>query len=159
MKDTLSHIDGSGRFKMVDVGQKSATVRVAIAEGQIVMKQETLSMISDGVIPKGDVITVSQLAGVMGAKRTAELIPLCHPLMLSFVDVKFIVDLTLPGMIITAEVKNTGTTGVEMEALTAVSISALTVYDMIKAVDKTAIIGNIRLIEKHGGKSGDYFRE
>jgi len=159
VNEKLSHIDGSGRFTMVDVDQKSTTMRVAIAEGQIVMKQETLSMISDGVIPKGDVITVSQLAGVMGAKRTAELIPLCHSLMLSYVDVKLFVDLTLPGMIITAEVKSTGTTGVEMEALTAVSISALTVYDMIKAVDKTAIIGNIRLIEKHGGKSGDFYRE
>jgi len=159
MNESLSHIDGSGKFSMVDVGQKSSTLRVAIAKGQIVMKQSTLLLICDGEVPKGDVITVSQLAGVMGAKRTAELIPLCHSIMLSYVDVKFTVDDSLPGVIITAVVKSTGTTGVEMEALTAVSISALTVYDMIKAVDKTAIIGNIRLVEKHGGKSGDYYRE
>jgi len=144
---------------MVDISEKRTTERMAIAKGQIIMKPETLAMICDGEIPKGDVFTVSQLAGVMGAKRTGELIPLCHPLLLSFVDVKFTADRDLPGILIAAEVKTTGTTGVEMEALTAVSLSALTVYDMIKAVDKTVIIGNIRLIEKHGGKSGDFYNE
>jgi len=159
MSNKLSHTDGSGNFNMVDISEKRTTERMAIAKGQIIMKPETLAMICDGEIPKGDVFTVSQLAGVMGAKRTGELIPLCHPLLLSFVDVKFTADRDLPGILIAAEVKTTGTTGVEMEALTAVSLSALTVYDMIKAVDKTVIIGNIRLIEKHGGKSGDFYNE
>jgi cyclic pyranopterin phosphate synthase len=155
----LSHVDRSGKFKMVDIGQKKSTERIAIAKGQIAMKMETLSLICDNGIPKGDVLTVSQLAGVMGAKRTAELIPLCHPLPLSYVGVTLEVNSALPGLNITAEAKNIGQTGVEMEALTAVAIAALTVYDMIKAVDKTMIIGNIRLVEKHGGKSGDIYNE
>jgi cyclic pyranopterin phosphate synthase len=155
----LSHLDGSGKLKMVDVGQKKSTERIAIAKGQISMKMETLALICDNGMPKGDVLTVSQLAGVMGAKRTADLIPLCHPLPLSFIDVKLEVNSTLPGINITAEVKNVGQTGVEMEALTAVSIAALTVYDMIKAVDKSMIIGGIKLVEKHGGKSGDIYNE
>jgi len=159
MGHQLSHTDESGKFKMVDVSGKGSTTRIAVAEGHVIMKEETLAMICEGGMPKGDVFTVSQLAGVMGAKRAAELIPLCHPLILSYVDVRISVALALPGIIINAEVKTTGPTGVEMEALTAVSISALTVYDMIKAVDKTAIIGNVRLKEKHGGKGGDFYNE
>ena len=155
MNDKLSHIDESGEVKMVDVGSKTPTQRIAIAKGQIAMQKGTLDLIIANNIVKGDVLTVSKVAGIMGAKRTSELIPLCHPLSLSSIDVKLAIDDALPGVNITAEVKNTGTTGVEMEALTAVAVTALTIYDMVKAVDKTMIIGGIRLVEKRGGKSGD----
>ena len=140
---------------MVDVGSKTPTQRIAIAKGQIAMQKGTLDLIIANNIVKGDVLTVSKVAGIMGAKRTSELIPLCHPLSLSSIDVKLAIDDALPGVNITAEVKNTGATGVEMEALTAVAVTALTIYDMVKAVDKTMIIGCIRLVEKRGGKSGD----
>ncbi len=159
MTDSLSHIDETGRARMVDVGHKPDTERIAIAKGEVVMRPETLALIQAGAMKKGDVLTVAQLAGVMGAKRTAELIPLCHPLPLSHIDVQLSLAPDLPGVRITASVRTTGKTGVEMEALTAVSITALTVYDMAKAVEKTMHIQNIRLIEKHGGMSGDIVNE
>ncbi len=140
---------------MVDVGAKDDTERVAIAKGEIVMKPETLALIRDGQIKKGDVLTVAQVAGIIAAKKTSELIPLCHPIPLTKVDVDLAVDESLPGVQITATAKTIGKTGVEMEALTAVSVAALTVYDMAKAAEKTMKIQNIRLVEKHGGKSGD----
>lgn len=152
---TLSHIDETGRARMVDVSAKSDTERVAIAKGEVVMRAETLALIQAGAMKKGDVLMVAQLAGVMGAKRTAELIPLCHPLPLTQVDVQLETDVALPGVRVTATARTVGKTGVEMEALTAVSVAALTVYDMAKAVEKTMRIQNIRLVEKHGGKSGD----
>ena len=151
----LSHIDEQGRAHMVDVGGKPTTQREAIAAGEIVMMPATLALIRAGNVKKGDVLTVAQLAGVMAAKRTSELIPLCHPLPLSYIDVQFGFDDDLPGIIITATVRNSGKTGVEMEALTAVSVAALTIYDMAKAVEKTMRIQNIRLREKRGGQSGD----
>lgn len=144
---------------MVDVGAKAATERVAVAKGEIVMKPETLALIQAGAIQKGDVLTIAQVAGILAAKKTSELIPLCHPLALTKVDVALSLDAALPGVQITATAKTVGQTGVEMEALTAVSVAALTVYDMIKAVEKTARIHNIRLVEKHGGKSGDIVNE
>jgi molybdenum cofactor biosynthesis protein MoaC len=151
----LSHVDESGSVKMVDVSSKTPSERIAIAKGQIVMAKETLNLIVANNIAKGDVLTVSKVAGIMGAKRTAELIPLCHPLQLSSIDVILESNDSLPGININAVVKNVGSTGVEMEALTAVAVAALTIYDMVKAVDKTMTIGNIRLVEKRGGKSGD----
>ena len=144
---------------MVDVGSKTPTERIAIAKGQIVMQKGTLDLIIANNIAKGDVLTVSKVAGIMGAKRASELIPLCHPLPLSSIDVKLERNNALPGIKITAEVKNIGSTGVEMEALTAVAVTALTIYDMVKAVDKTLIIGDIRLVEKRGGKSGDILND
>lgn len=140
---------------MVDVGDKADTARTAIAAGEVTMKMTTLEEIRSGNIKKGDVLTVAQIAGIMAAKRTSELIPLCHPLPITFISVTLILSENLPGVIINAAVKTTSKTGVEMEALTAVSVAALTVYDMAKAVEKTMKIQNIRLIEKHGGRSGD----
>ena len=151
----LTHIDDSGRAHMVDVGDKPESERLAIARGEVLMKKETLALIRAGTMEKGDVLTVAQIAGISAAKRTADLIPLCHPLSITAIDVTLNLDDGLPGVIISATVKTTGKTGVEMEALTAVSIAALTVYDMAKAVEKTMKIQNIRLIEKHGGQSGD----
>lgn len=155
----LTHLDETGRARMVDVGAKDDTERVAIAKGEIVMKPETLALIRDGQIKKGDVLTVAQVAGILAAKKTSELIPLCHPIPLTKVDVDLAVDETLPGVQITATAKTTGKTGVEMEALTAASVAALTVYDMAKAAEKTMKIQNIRLVEKHGGKSGDIINQ
>jgi cyclic pyranopterin phosphate synthase len=143
----------------VDVGSKQDTTRLAIARGEVKMKAETLELIKSGVMKKGDVLTVAQVAGIQAAKQTSGLIPLCHPLLLTKVDVDLKLDESIPGVIITALVKVAGKTGVEMEALTAVSVSALTIYDMAKAVEKTMCIQNIRLIEKHGGQSGDVFNE
>jgi cyclic pyranopterin phosphate synthase len=140
---------------MVDVGAKPDTERIAVACGEVHMKMETFELIRAGQIKKGDVLTVAQIAGISASKRTSELIPLCHPLFLSKVDVDLALDESLPGVVITATVKVTGKTGVEMEALTAVSVAALTVYDMAKAAEKTMRIQNIRLVEKHGGQSGD----
>ena len=159
MNRTLSHVDESGEARMVDVSRKPLTERRAIAKGQIQMNTGTLALIRDGAIKKGDVLAVARIAGVMAAKQTSDLIPLCHPLSLSYVGVKLEADEALPGISITVEVKNTGQTGVEMEALTAVSVAALTIYDMVKAVDKTMHINNIRLVEKHGGQSGDIKNE
>jgi cyclic pyranopterin monophosphate synthase len=159
MASELSHIDESGRAHMVDVSQKADTVRSAVAKGEVHLKLETLDLIQKGLMKKGDVLTVAQIGGIMAAKRTSELIPLCHPLPLQQVEVNLEVDLSLPGVIITATARTIGKTGVEMEALTAVSVAALTVYDMVKAVEKTARIQNIRLVEKHGGRSGDVVNE
>ena len=152
---TLSHLDSEGRARMVDVGHKPDTDRVAVAAGEVRMKPETLALIRAGDLKKGNVLAVAQLAGVMAAKRTAELIPLCHPLPLTHIDVRCELKDDLPGVAITATVRTTGKTGVEMEALTAVSVAALTVYDMAKAAEKTMQITNVRLLEKHGGRSGD----
>jgi cyclic pyranopterin phosphate synthase len=152
---TLSHLDAQGNARMVDVGHKPDTERMAVAAGAVRMRPETLALIRAGQIKKGDVLTVAQLAGVMAAKRTSELIPLCHPLPLTHIDVRCELDEALPGVAIRATVRTTGKTGVEMEALTAVSVAALTVYDMAKAVEKTMEITQVRLVEKHGGQSGD----
>ena len=144
---------------MVDVSHKPDTARIAIAKGEVLMHPETLEIIKTGELKKGDLLTVAQLAGVMAAKRTAELIPLCHPLPLSQVEVDLELDTNLPGIRIIASVRTVGKTGVEMEALTAVSVAALTVYDMAKAVEKTMRIQNIRLVEKRGGQSGEVINE
>lgn len=159
MKMELSHIDVNGNAKMVDVSEKTETTRIAIACGEIRMKPETLALIKAGAMKKGDVLTVAQIAGIQAAKKTSELIPLCHPLPITKIDVDMQINDQLPGIVITATVKVTGKTGVEMEALTAVSVAALTIYDMAKAVEKTMCIQNIRLIEKHGGRSGDIVNE
>lgn len=144
---------------MVDVGNKPDTERVAIAKGEVHMRLDTLELIRQGAMKKGDVLAVAQVAGVMAAKRTSELIPLCHPLPLTQVDVQIELDQDLPGVRITATARTIGKTGVEMEALTAVTVTALTVYDMAKAAEKTMVIQNIRLAEKHGGQSGDVINE
>jgi cyclic pyranopterin phosphate synthase len=159
MTSKLSHLDESGRARMVDVGHKPDTERVAIARGEVHMRSETLALIQAGGLKKGDVLTVAQLAGVIAAKRTSDLIPLCHPLPLTQVTVDLEPDPGLPGVQITATARTVGKTGVEMEALTAVTVAALTVYDMAKAVEKTMRIQNIRLVEKHGGQSGDVVNE
>ncbi|MCF6278249.1 MAG: cyclic pyranopterin monophosphate synthase MoaC [Anaerolineales bacterium] len=155
----LTHLDVDGKAHMVDVGDKPDSVRVAIACGEIHMKPETLALIRTGAMKKGDVLTVAQIAGIQAAKRTSDLIPLCHPLPLTKVDVVLTLTDELPGVVITATAKVTGKTGVEMEALTAVSVAALTIYDMAKAAEKTMRIQNIRLLEKHGGRSGDVIIE
>jgi cyclic pyranopterin monophosphate synthase len=155
----LSHLDVTGRAHMVDVGDKRDTERLAVAQGEVIMRPETLALIREGVLKKGDVLTVAQLAGIMAAKRTAELIPLCHPLPLTLIEVNLSLVEALPGVRITATVRSFGKTGVEMEALTAVTVAALTVYDMAKAAEKTMRIGNIKLVEKHGGRSGDVVNE
>lgn len=152
----LTHFDAQGQAHMVDVSEKAVTARVAVAEGWIRMARETHDIIGEGRAKKGDVLGIARLAGIMGAKRTAELIPLCHPLPVTSVSVDLVLDAALPGVRITATVKTTGQTGVEMEALTAVSTAALTVYDMTKAVDKAMEIGGIRVMLKDGGKSGRY---
>jgi cyclic pyranopterin phosphate synthase len=159
MASKLTHLDASGRARMVDISEKADTMRVAVAKGEVVMDQSTLDLIREGEIKKGDVLGVAQIAGIAGAKRTSELIPLCHPLPLTSVQVDVELDPTLPGVTITATAKTTAKSGVEMEALTAVSVAALTVYDMAKAAQKTMRIQNIRLVEKHGGRSGDVVNE
>ncbi len=155
----LTHIDETGRARMVDVGDKPDTRRTAVAKGEIRLRPETLALLQQGRLKKGDALTVAQMAGIMGAKRTSDLIPLCHPIPIHQIEVKLEPDESLPGVRITATVQTVGKTGVEMEALTAVSVAALTVYDMVKAVEKTASIQNIRLVEKHGGLSGDVINE
>ena len=155
----LTHLDEHGQASMVDVGAKPDTERMAIARGEIHMLKATFDLIRAGQIKKGDVLTVAQIAGITAAKRTSDLIPLCHPLPLTKVDVALALDESLPGVVITATAKTVGKTGVEMEALTAVSVAALTVYDMAKAAEKTMRIQNIRLVEKHGGQSGDIVNE
>lgn len=152
----LSHFDGEGRAHMVDVSDKPVTARTAIAEGHIKMTPETLALITEGRADKGDVLGIARIAGIMGAKKTAELIPLCHPLPITKVALDLTPDRALPGIRITATVKTGGQTGVEMEALSAVSIAALTVYDMVKAVQKDMEIGGVRLTFKDGGKSGRF---
>jgi cyclic pyranopterin monophosphate synthase len=155
----LTHLDEQGHARMVDVGHKPDTERVAVARGEIHMKRETLELIRAGQIKKGDVLTVAQIAGISASKRTSELIPLCHPLPLTKIDVDLVLDNAIPGVVVTATAKTIGKTGVEMEALTAVSVAALTIYDMAKAAEKTMRIQNIRLVEKHGGQSGDVVNE
>jgi len=155
----LSHLDEHGRAHMVAVGAKPDTERVAIARGEIHLQPDTLALIRQGLMKKGDVLTVAQIAGIQAAKRTADLIPLCHPIPLHQIAVDLDLDDALPGVVITATVRTVGKTGVEMEALTAVSVAALTIYDMVKAVEKTGRIQNIRLLEKHGGLSGDIVNE
>jgi len=155
----LSHLDDTGRARMVDVGEKPDTERIAIAKGEVVMLEKTLSQIQAGNIKKGDVISIAQIAGVMAAKKTSDLIPLCHPLQLTHVTVDIELDFGLPGAKLTSSVRTIGKTGVEMEALTAIAVAALAIYDMAKAVDKTMRIQNIRLVEKHGGRSGDIVNE
>lgn len=150
----LSHLDAGGQAHMVDVGAKAETDRMAVAEGCVVMAAGTLAIVRAGDAKKGDVLGTARLAGIMAAKRTHELIPLCHPLLISKVSVDLAIDEALPGVRVTAEVKMKGQTGVEMEALTAVSVACLTVYDMVKAVDRGMRIEGVRLLHKSGGKSG-----
>ena len=152
----ISHLDDSGRARMVDVSDKPATARTAVARGQLVCAAHTVARVLGGDTPKGAVISTAELAGIMAAKRTADLIPLCHPLALAKVQVRIIADAALPGFAIEAEVRTTAQTGVEMEALTAVSVAALTLYDMLKAIDKSMQISRIAVAEKHGGRSGDW---
>lgn len=159
MAAKLTHLDESGRARMVDVGSKPDTERIAVARGEVHMLPQTLDLIQQGGLKKGDVLSVAQLAGVMAAKRTAELIPLCHPLQLTHIEVRVTPDEALPGVQIEARVRTVGKTGVEMEALTAVAVAALTVYDMAKSAEKTMRIANVRLVEKHGGQSGDVVNE
>jgi cyclic pyranopterin phosphate synthase len=152
----LTHIDAGGEARMVDVSAKPATERSAVAEGRVIMSKATLALIVSGNAKKGDVLGTARIAGIMAAKRTSELIPLCHPLALSKVTVDIEPDEQLPGCVVQATVKVTGPTGVEMEALTAVSVACLTIYDMIKAVERSVRIEAIHLVEKKGGKSGHY---
>lgn len=152
----LTHIDRKGEAHMVDVGDKAATERLAIAEGRVIVSKKTLALIARGDAKKGDVLGTARIAGIMAAKRTHELIPLCHPLAISKVSVDIAPDTKLPGLRVRASVKVKGPTGVEMEALTAVSVACLTIYDMIKAAERGARIEGIRLVEKSGGKSGHY---
>src|SRR2546429_2306530 len=152
----LTHIDAKGEARMVDVSAKPATERVAVAEGRVVMGKATLELIVSGNAKKGDVLATARIAGIMAAKRTSELIPLCHPLALSRVELDITPDAKLPGCVVRATVKVTGPTGVEMEALTAVSVACLTIYDMVKAVERGIRIEGIHLVEKTGGKSGRY---
>ncbi len=155
----LSHVDPRGHARMVDVSDKSATERVAVAEGRVIMRKETLDLVLEGNAAKGDVLGAARLAGIMAAKRTHGLIPLCHPLPLTKIEIEIDPEHSLPGFLVRSTVKVTAKTGVEMEALTAVSIACLTIYDMVKAVEKGMRIEGIRLIEKRGGKSGDWRAE
>jgi cyclic pyranopterin phosphate synthase len=155
----LTHFDATGQAHMVDVGGKQETKRIAVAHGAIRMQAQTLALIRGGNAKKGDVLGVARIAAIQGAKRTAELIPLCHPLALTRVTVDFTLDDALPGVLCTAQVETLGRTGVEMEALTAVQVGLLTVYDMCKAVDRGMTITDVKVLEKHGGKSGDWVAE
>lgn len=155
----LTHLDEAGAANMVDVSTKESTHRIAVARGSVTMRAETLALIRSGNAKKGDVIGTARVAGIMAAKKTHELVPLCHPLMLSKVAVDIEVDEELPGLLVTATTKVSGQTGVEMEALTACSVTCLTIYDMAKAVDRGMVIGDIRLVEKAGGKSGHWTLE
>lgn len=154
----LSHLDEQGRARMVDVSDKEITQRIAVARGTIHMKDETLALILEGKVEKGDVFSVARVAGIMAAKKTSELIPMCHPLNVTSVKIELTPERNPPRVEIEAAVRVSGKTGVEMEALTAASVAGLTIYDMCKAVDREMIIGNIRLIEKSGGKSGTFNR-
>ena len=159
MSDRLTHLDENGKAVMVEVGEKNATSRTAVARGEVRMKESTLQLMMSGEVAKGDVWAVARVAGIMAAKKTPELIPLCHPLLLTSVTVDFT---TCPGegrVEIEARVRVTGQTGVEMEALTAVAAAGLAIYDMCKAVDKEMVVSEIRLMEKHGGKSGTFLRQ
>ncbi len=159
MTDKLTHFDAAGQAHMVDVSQKAVTAREAVAEARVIMTPETLALVEAGSAKKGDVLGVARLAGIMGAKKTADLIPLCHPLPITKVALELEPDAGLPGVRITATVRTSGQTGVEMEALTAVTTAALTVYDMLKAAEKGMHIEGVRLLAKSGGKSGDFRAE
>jgi cyclic pyranopterin phosphate synthase len=152
----LTHLGSRGEARMVDVSEKAATARVAVAEGRVVMTRKTLDLVLKGDAKKGDVLGAARIAGIMAAKKTHELIPLCHPLALSKVEVEIVPDTKLPGFVVRATTKLKGQTGVEMEALTAVSVACLTIYDMVKAVERGMRIEGIHLVEKRGGKSGAY---
>lgn len=156
MDDHLTHLDESGRARMVDVGAKPDSERMAVAGGAVYMQAETLRLIRDGAIKKGDVLTIARIAGIMAAKRTSELIPLCHPIPLTQIEVEITLDQDTNAAHITATARTVGKTGVEMEALTAVTVAALTIYDMAKAVDRSMRLSDIRLLEKRGGVHGDY---
>lgn len=159
MNDRLTHLDDQGRARMVDVAAKPATARDAIARGRIRMQRATLERAITGDGPKGDVRAIAEIAGLMAGKRTAELIPLCHPIALTSLKVEATPDRDLPGFVVTAHARTIAQTGIEMEALTAVSLACLTLYDMLKAIDRAMSIEEIVLIEKHGGASGDYVRD
>jgi cyclic pyranopterin phosphate synthase len=156
MTGKLTHLGKSGEARMVDVSEKSATERVAVAEGKVVMTKATLDLVLSGDAKKGDVLGAARIAGIMAAKKTSDLIPLCHPLPITKAEVEILPDAKLPGLIVRATVKVTGPTGVEMEALTAVSVACLTIYDMVKAAERGMRIEGIRLLEKSGGKSGPW---
>ncbi len=156
MSDVLTHIDAEGRTRMVDVGAKSKTRRLAIAGAEVRLSRETMRLLATAALPKGDALATAKIAGILAAKRTADLIPLCHPLPLAFADVRFDVDEAAAVVRIEAEASTTAETGVEMEALTAASVAALTIYDMCKAVQKDIVLSEIRLLYKSGGKSGTY---
>jgi len=156
MDDHLTHLDEAGAARMVDVGDKPESERVAVAAGTVTMQPETLRLVREGALKKGDVLTVARVAGIMAAKRTSELIPLCHPIALTKIDVDLTIDEVRNAIDIRATARTRGRTGVEMEALTAVTVAALTVYDMAKAVDRAMRIGDVRLLEKTGGVHGDY---
>ncbi|HET6460719.1 MAG TPA: cyclic pyranopterin monophosphate synthase MoaC [Syntrophales bacterium] len=155
----FSHIDTKGNAQMVDVTAKKRSVRKAVARGKVLMKKKTLSLIERGEIPKGDVFTVARIAGIMAAKKTGEMIPMCHPLELTGIDIQFTKNAGLGEITIEATVRTVGRTGVEMEAMTAVSVAALTIYDMCKSADKYIVLSDIKLITKHGGKSGLFIRD
>jgi len=159
MSDHLTHLDEHGAARMVDVGAKPDSERTAVADGAVYMQPETLRLIREGALKKGDVLTIAKIAGIMAAKRTSELIPLCHPIPLNKIDVDLTLDEAASAVRIRAMARTVGKTGVEMEALTAVSVAALTIYDMAKAVDRGMRLGDIRLVEKHGGQHGDYVAE
>ncbi len=159
MSDRLTHLDEQGAARMVDVGAKPDSERLAVAGGAVFMQPETLRLIQAGALKKGDVLTIAKIAGIMAAKRTADLIPLCHPLPLTKIDVELVLDHEASAVRVTATARTIGKTGVEMEALTAVSVAALTIYDMAKAVDRGMRLGEIRLLEKRGGQHGDYVAE
>jgi cyclic pyranopterin phosphate synthase len=158
-QQTLTHFDNSGQAHMVDVGDKAVTRRIAVASGVISMQAATLQLIKNGDTKKGDVLGIARIAAIQGSKRTSDLIPLCHPISLTRVAVTFEIDEKASSVICTATTETTGQTGVEMEALTAVSVGLLTIYDMCKAVDRGMKIGEVKLLEKHGGKSGDWLAE
>ena len=159
MSSPLTHLDPSGKARMVDIGEKPETERIAVAKGEVTMSAATLTLIREQQVKKGDVLTVAQIAAISAAKRTSDLIPLCHALPLTHVSVELLLDDTLPGVSIAATARTRARTGVEMEALTAVAVAALTLYDMLKAAEKTMRIEHIRLVEKHGGRSGDVVNE
>ena len=156
MGDKLTHFDAQGRANMVDVSDKAVSTRVAVAHGSVQMRRDTLALVIKGQAKKGDVLTVAEIAGIGAAKRTSDIIPLCHPLPLSGAKITIEPDTDLPGLRVQARIKTTGQTGVEMEALSAVSVACLTIYDMLKAVDRAMVISGIELMEKSGGKSGHY---
>jgi cyclic pyranopterin phosphate synthase len=158
MSDSLTHLDDAGRARMVDVGDKAATERTAVARARVRVSPDTARAVQEGNAPKGDVLGTARIAGIQAAKRTSELIPLCHPLALTFVGVEGEVDVDTGEIVLTAEAKTTGPTGVEMEALTAASVAALTVYDMVKGIERGAEIADVVLLEKSGGRSGHWRR-